>query len=504
MANIQLERLPRTDDELYELVKVLWGVTIPRTRVCPDHVAPFEVFADAYFRRHGTIALWHGSRGLSGKSFMMSVLGLTISFLLGSDVNILGGSLAQSTNVHEHMRAALDHVNAPRQMIVSEGQYLMKLTNKARIRPLTASQKTVRGPHPATLLCDEIDEMDEDILNAALGQPMPQTNYLGEIIEPYTVLCSTWQNSDGTFEHKYREFEEKQLPVKTWCYKESANDVDGWLAQSTIEQKKREIPKEMWRVEYELGEPSIGNRAFDTAAVEAAFSLPLKPMEEQHKENLEEYTFAQPDRSGVYVVAADWAKEQDKTVIVVLRIDTQPHELVYYLRVNRRPYPMMIKWFNDAIEKYNAEAIHDATGLGNVVNDYIDTRARKFIMVGEKRSNMLTEFVGAVERGYFEMPQIPSAFTEMKYCRTGDLYSSSQKDYHLPDTVCALALGWHVGKTFSGYGEPVAVLGRKHEPGQFEQMFEFPKESPDEILSPESFDVVDKTAAVAGEISLMA
>lgn len=501
MARIQLERLPQTDDELYELVKVLWGVTIPRHKVCPEHIAPFQAFADAYFNRDGSISLWHGSRGLSGKSFMLSVLGITKAFMLGADVNLLGGSLAQSTNIHEHMRAAFDSPNAPKYMIETEANYLIKLNNRARIRPLTASQKTVRGPHPPFLILDEIDEMDIDILDAALGQPMPQRNYLGDILEPYTVMCSTWQNSDGTFTEVKRRFEERGLPVKTWCYKDTANPIDGWLTQSTIDAKRLEIPNEMWRVEYELGEPSIGNRAFDTQSVEEAFSLPMEPVESNVKENLEEYIFEQPTKEGVYVVAADWAKEQDKTVISVIRLDKQPHQLVYYMRVNRRPYPLMIGWFNKAIDKYHAEAIHDATGLGNVVNDYIDVRARKFIMTGEKRANMLTEFVGAVERGYFKMPRVASAYTEMKYCRTGDLYSSSQKDYHLPDTICSLALAWNVGKRYSGYGDPITVKGLKNAPGRIEHMFEFPKESPDDVTQ-SSYEVVDKTAAVVGEISL--
>jgi hypothetical protein len=488
MAHIQLERLPTNDDELYELVKVLWGTTIPRTQVCPDHVSPFSAFADAYFNRDGSIALWHGSRGLSGKSFMLSVLGITKAFLLGADTNMLGGSLAQSTNIHEHMRSALDHVNAPRQMIESEGNYLIRLNNKARIRPLTASQKTVRGPHPPFLILDEIDEMDEDILNAALGQPMPQVNYLGNIVKPYTVMCSTWQNPDSTFEHKYREFEEKGLPIKTWCYRESANPVDGWLDPETIEQKKREIPKEMWRVEYELGEPSIGNRAFDSEAIEKTFCKEVKPVKQDHRQDFEEYTFEEPVHKGIYIASADWAKEQDKTVITVMRVDKQPHELVYYLRVNRRPYPMMIGWFNDAIEKYNAEAIHDATGLGNVVNDYIDVRARKFIMAGEKRYNMLSEYVGAIERGYFALPRIPTLYSAHKYCRTGDIYSGATKDYHLPDEVCSLALAWHTAKNYSGYGIPVA-LPKSNEPGRYEKHFSTPHE-------------IDTLSSIQGEVAV--
>jgi len=136
-----------------------------------------------------------------------------------------------------------------------------------------------------------------------------------------------------------------------------------------------------------------------------------------------------------------------------------------------------------------------------VVNDYIDTRARKFIMTGEKRSNMLTEYVGAVERGYFKMPKIPTLHSAHKYCRTGDLYSGAQKDYHLPDEVCSLALAWNIGKMYSGYGEPITVMGQKNASGRIEQMFDFPKEAPDDVTV-SSFEVVDKTEEVAGEISL--
>ena len=72
--SVVLGRGPRTDDELYELVKTLWGMTIPRHKVCSDHDAPFDAFAAAYFNRMPSI-LMHGSRGLSGKSQLMSDAG---------------------------------------------------------------------------------------------------------------------------------------------------------------------------------------------------------------------------------------------------------------------------------------------------------------------------------------------------------------------------------------------------------------------------------------------
>ena len=122
-----LTRLPENDDELWQTVNTMWGVVIPR-HTCgdPDHTPPFQAFADAYFTR-GSTALWHGSRGLSGKSYMLSVLGITKAFLQGSDVNLLGGSLSQSANIHIHMRNALDYKNAPRYMIETESQTLIQI-----------------------------------------------------------------------------------------------------------------------------------------------------------------------------------------------------------------------------------------------------------------------------------------------------------------------------------------------------------------------------------------
>jgi hypothetical protein len=74
---------------------------------------------------------------------------------------------------------------------------------------------------------------------------MPQKNYLGEIQQPYTVACSTWQNPEGTFTEVRRRVEENGNPIVQWCYQCSANPIDGWLSQETIDQKKREIPAEL-------------------------------------------------------------------------------------------------------------------------------------------------------------------------------------------------------------------------------------------------------------------
>ena len=436
-----LTRPPKCDDELYELVRALWGVTIPRHTVCEHHQAPFDAFATAFFAREPQV-LVHGSRGLSGKTQMMSTLGLTQAVVWGADNNIVGGSEQQAKNALEHMQRMWSYMDAPSYMLSADNVQQMSLSNGSVIRPLTASQRSVRGPHPARLLLDEIDEMDPEILESAKGQPMPQRNWLGVEIPAQTIMVSTLQYSDGTMVKEMSRFEEEGLPVMSWCYKDSANPVDGWLSQEFIEQKRREVSKERWRVEYDLGEPSIGNRAFDSGAVEKMFAE--KPPEPVRKtRDYEEYKVADAREDRDYVISADWAQAVDWTEIHVYDVTFQPVQLVYRVRMHRMPYPRMVGVFNMLQKRYRAEGIHDATGLGRVVSDMLDNRVRNFVMAGRDRDNMLSEYVSAVERGQVRAPRMNSMFKEHLFCSVEDLYARG-KDYHLPDSVCAAALAWRM------------------------------------------------------------
>lgn len=486
---------PQTREELWWAVRALFGVTIPRTRVCPDHVAPFDAFADAYFGECtiypergpfiSSRAIWHASRGLAGKSKTLSVLGQTFAFFKGADITILGGSMAQSINVHEYMTALLNHDHVPQDMIVDRTATKIILANRGRVRPLPASQRNVRGPHPSVLLIDEVDEVELEIYDAALGQPMPQPNYLGQIVPTMTVISSTWQNADGTLTEIFRRAEELDPPdpIYRWCYKENldANNPscpdtgrsEGWLTQATIDEKKRSVSAEMFRIEYDLGEPSIGNRAIDTDKVDEVFCLDVQPIETKEAKDFWEYRFEEPQPNAVYVASADWAKEKDYTVILITRVDGLKRRLAYYLRVNRRNYPTMIGYFNRAVQQYRVSrngAWHDSTGLGNVVNDYLDMRARPFPMTGDKRAKLLSDYVNAIEKVTWELPKMLKAmYLEHKYCRTGDLYSNAQ-EYHLPDTLCSAALAEYAATKVRAIAAP-EVVPRDDTPSKFAAQF---------------------------------
>lgn len=498
--SIVLGRAPRTDDELYECVKALWGITIPRHKTCSDHNAPFEAFATAYFNREPQILI-HGSRGLSGKSRLLSILGLTKAAITGSDVNIVGGSLNQSINIHNTIRDAWEHSNAPAYLVKEESATRIKLTNKANIMPLTASQKTVRGPHPPTLLLDEIDEMDQAIFDAAKGQPMPQKNWRGETIRPMTAMSSTWQYPDKTFAHEYLRFQEENLPIYTWCYKDTSNPIDGWLEEETIEQKRREIPAEMWRVEYDLGEPSIGSRAIDSASVERMFDLPEESIKQSVSKERQVYRFEDPKQDREYVIGADWAKEQDWTVITVADVTRFPCKVVHWSRMRRLPYPVMIGEFNRLMKAYNAEGIHDATGLGGVVADYIDRRARGFLMTGAQRDNMLSEYVSSIENDRWKAPRVPIFYKAHLYASVDMLYARG-KEFHLPDEICSMALCYRLVSKRAIPAQPIVIPG-DHGPTFIEEEMKHNKDSSRKPGAWVVGSVTNKSQEVAEELDLM-
>src|SRR5690242_8901724 len=323
-----LKRAPQTDDELWWTIYAMFGIALPRVQVCSDHVSPFDAVAHAFFGREPNYAVWYASRG-SGKSLALAVLGLVKAFVRDIDVTILGGSMTQSLNVREHMRKLMAHPNAPTYAMAKDQATLIQMASGKAIKPLPASQTTVRGPHPPLQLLDEVDEMEWDIYNASLGQAMEQKNVHGETVAEYIVASSTWQNPEGTFTQVIETARERGLPVFTWCWRELL-EPHGWMSKRFIENKRKTVSAQMWHTEYDLNEPSAGSRAFDLDKIEEFFIDYGKTVRELHQGNgdHDEYVWEEYQNSGIYAVGTDWAKEQDKTVIAVMRYDVRPHRMV--------------------------------------------------------------------------------------------------------------------------------------------------------------------------------
>lgn len=97
-------------------------------------------------------------------------------------------------------------------------------------------------------------------------------------------------------------------------------------------------------------------------------------------------------------------------------------------------------------------------------------------MTGEKRDDMLSEHVVAVERGKVHAPRIPSMYFAYKYAQVGDLYARGQQ-FHLPDEVCSGGLAWHIAKRGVGAGEPISIP-KSGEPDNIDRHFRNPYYNP--------------------------
>lgn len=435
----------------------LWGYRIPRHKVCPGHVAPFDAFAEAYFARKPA-AIWKASRGLGGKSRTLAILGLTEGALLGCEVTILGGSSAQSANVHDATKEAWGWHSSPRHLLARPPtSFDTNMTNGGHLRTLTASQTSVRGPHPPRLRMDEIDEMEQAILDAALGQPMEQMNYLGQMVPTQTVMSSTHQYPDKTMSTMLKRAAEQGFPVHEWCYKETSNPTDGWLTQKAIDRAKSVVSELMWQTEYDLQEPSFGGRAIDTDAVERAFDPNLGVF------TGDKAVMAPPTPGRHYITAVDWAKSRDQTIISTFDTTERPWRLVAWTKVSKLPWPVLVQRAIDQWRLYGDKFVHDATGVGAAAHDLIEEnvtsaefhRVHGVVMGGGRnRDALYTEYIAAIEHDDIVYPRIDLAYREHLYVTPEDLFTSKG---HVPDTVVSGALAW----AERNRGVPLLALGGK-------------------------------------------
>lgn len=415
-----------TEKTLAEFIYYSFGVVIPNIKVCETHSTPWRAFCDSYFARY-PVTVWKASRGFGGKSFLLALLGLVEGMTLKADVNILGGSGNQSRKVLSYTGAFLRSSSSPQGIIDSEIKTETRLANGSSIVALTASQKSVRGPHIPRLRLDEVDEMELAIMDAALGQTMSKP-----WVKAQTVMSSTHQYADGTMTEVLTRAAVKGWPLYEWCYRESMANGLGWLTKEEIDRKRNEVTQDMWDIEYELQEANPQSRAIVPEKVTLMFDKELGVYEG----SLDQYIEAESPRPGAtYVTGGDWAKERNDTVIITIRTDVRPRRVVAFLRTGRRPWPEMVQAYNDRMDRYPGAGGHDSTGVGSVVSDFLKHDVVSNEMSGKKRVERLSSYITAIENEEYVSPMIRTMFLQHSRASRDDLYGRG----HLPDSISAMS-----------------------------------------------------------------
>ena len=210
---------------LFRFIEACWGIHIPQAQVCPDHTPPGDYLAAAFFEELADCICWANRSG--GKTFLGALATwLDSVFKDRCETKILGGSREQSERMYGHLTG-----EGGVGLVTEDFEYLIKgevlssktsLVNKAHIQILTASTRSVRGPHPQKLKLDEVDEVEGKIYNAALL--IPKSKYG---IQASTHIYSTMHKSFGLMQKIIEGAALGGYRVFKWCIFEVLEKCQG-------------------------------------------------------------------------------------------------------------------------------------------------------------------------------------------------------------------------------------------------------------------------------------
>ncbi|MBX6316287.1 MAG: hypothetical protein IRY99_25745, partial [Isosphaeraceae bacterium] len=206
---LSAERI-RTARRLKEWINKKLDLEIAHRAVCCGHVAPWDYFAAIYLQRP-PLALVLGPRG-GGKSFLSALdAHLTSRWNPNHGTRILGASLSQSEQVYHALRELVRAGPEAEtiQRLLKEGAVYK---NGSEVKVLAASRTSVRGPHVPSLKLDEVDEIDPEIREAALGMCMNRHGLPASV-----VMTSTWHKVGGPMEHLLERGRAGDFPVYSFC-----------------------------------------------------------------------------------------------------------------------------------------------------------------------------------------------------------------------------------------------------------------------------------------------
>ncbi|QDV38271.1 hypothetical protein [Tautonia plasticadhaerens] len=325
---------PDSERSLRRWVREYAGLRIPHRAVCRGHQSPWRFFADAFLLRP-PVALVLGPRG-GGKSYLSALeTHLTSRFDPGHGTRLLGGSLAQSQQAHQALAELARDDPALAKLTESKALY----ANGSEVRVLAASPTSVRGPHVPSLKLDEVDEIDPECRDAALGMCMNR----GET--PASVLMtSTWHRVDGPMSRLIERAHAGEFPFYSFCVFEVLERCPDRRSGRDLE-KCPECPLVSWchedRDADPLGRPkakrATGHYGID-ALIQKARVVSGRTFEA-------DYLCRGPKADGLWfaefdpVVNVSEAAEYDPTAPVHLAIDSGVHTGAVYFQVVARATP---------------------------------------------------------------------------------------------------------------------------------------------------------------------
>lgn len=190
-------RGPRSMDEMHAWLRLVLDVEMVEERllggVCVPLAYLWHAFDEGAMPRDSVV--W-ASRG-SGKTFYAAAATLLdLMYKPGIEVRLLGGSMEQSSRMHEHLRRMLEMPLVAGQVSARVTERRIRLSNGSSAEVLAQSQTSVRGVRPQKLRCDEAELFDPAVWAAA--QLTTRSKRCGSVLVGASIeALSTWHRPGG-------------------------------------------------------------------------------------------------------------------------------------------------------------------------------------------------------------------------------------------------------------------------------------------------------------------
>jgi len=168
-----------------------WNISKFFEAVTGNKPYPYQKrFLDQMSNLNNQFVIISAARG-TGKTECLAVLSLWYVYVLPltnpgvpMKVVILAGSEKQARICYNYIMSYIAKIPFLQRALVKATKEEILLVDGSSIKPLTASEKSVRGPHPDLLVIDEACQAEDDLLTAAM--PMISTSKY-----PRLILSST-------------------------------------------------------------------------------------------------------------------------------------------------------------------------------------------------------------------------------------------------------------------------------------------------------------------------
>jgi hypothetical protein len=219
-----------------------------------------------------------------------------------------------------------------------------------------------------------------------------------------------------------------------------------------LKKMMKDVPEHIRLQEFEAEFINDGGGTFkNLAAIFKGPSIQF-PSDQQVWKSVDKSRFSSEN----FVVAADLAKSVDYTVITGMSV--QKRDLVYYERVNKTDYKIVLEKIRRASKELgDADVIFDATGVGSGLSDFLsrDMNVHPFVFTNQSKNEIVNRLMVACDYAEINLPNIQTMREEFELfsyeiTRTGKISYNAPDGKH-DDTIMSVALAnWFACENLGG------------------------------------------------------